>query len=120
MIVSTGILRLCCLVQLTSFVALLAPCIYADEYSCTSGDVTCLIASINDANTQPGEHVINLEPGNYTLQDIDNGVFSNANGLPVIKIALKIKAVDADLPTVIERDTAAPFFAFSPSPLAPN
>lgn len=34
------------------------------------GHVTCLIAPINDANTLPGEHVINLEPGNYTLHDL--------------------------------------------------
>ena len=46
--------------------------VHAAEFFCPSGDVTCLIAAINNANGMPGEHVINLEPGSYTLQTIDN------------------------------------------------
>jgi hypothetical protein len=111
------ILRLCCLVQLMLLVTLIAPHIYAAEYSCTSGDVTCLIASINDANTLPGQHIINLEPGNYTLHAIDNEVSLNANGLPVITSSVQITPVADDLPTVIQRDAGAPFFRiFSVSP----
>lgn len=53
----------------------------AAEFFCPSGNVACLIAAINEANGMPGEHVINLEPGTYTLEGIDNGEpFGNANG----------------------------------------
>jgi hypothetical protein len=82
----------------------------AAEFLCRSGDVTCLIAAINEANTSPGENVINLEPGNYTLQTIDNGTFADANGLPVIGGSIRIQATGEDLPTVIERDLNAPHF----------
>lgn len=112
MTVRTCILRLCYLVQLISIASLLVSLerVYAAEYSCGSGDVTCLIASINDANTLPGQHIIKLDPGKYTLQAIDNGEFSNANGLPVIKSSIRIEAIADDVSTVIERDPAAPPF----------
>jgi hypothetical protein len=42
----------------------------AAEFSCASGDVTCLIAAINEANAVSGEHTIHLEPGSYTLKPI--------------------------------------------------
>ena len=45
----------------------------AADFFCASGNVTCLIASINSANGMPGKHIINLEPGIYTLQTVDNG-----------------------------------------------
>ena len=44
----------------------------AADFFCASGNVTCLIAAINDANAMPGEHIINLKPGSYTIQAIDN------------------------------------------------
>lgn len=102
-------------VRVLAFILLLAPGIHinAAEFSCSSGNVTCLIASINQANTLPGQHVINLDPGTYTLQAIDN----EQNGLPIIRSALQITAVDDELPTVIERDAAAPVFRiFSVAP----
>jgi hypothetical protein len=43
----------------------------AAEFFCPSGNVTCLIAALNEANGMAGEHIINLEPGSYTLQAID-------------------------------------------------
>jgi hypothetical protein len=58
MTISRHILRLRCVFQLVAFVALLTPRLYAAEYSCTSGGVSCLIASINDANALSGEHII--------------------------------------------------------------
>jgi hypothetical protein len=82
--------------------------VHAADFSCQSGDVTCLIAAINEANAMPGEHTINLEPGSYTLQRIDNGM----NGLPVISGSIKIQATTEELPTVIERDPNAPAFRF--------
>ena len=36
-------------------------------FNCSSGDVACLIAAINEANGMPGEHIINLAPGTYTV-----------------------------------------------------
>jgi hypothetical protein len=82
----------------------------AAEFFCASGNVTCLIAAINEANGMPGEHVINLEPGSYTLQIIDNGSEFQGNGLPVIMSSIRIQASAEDLPTVIERDLNAPQF----------
>ena len=82
----------------------------ATESFCASGDVTCLIAAINEANGTPGEHVINLEPGSYRLQTVDNvGVGAN-NGLPVVASSIRIQAAAEDLPTIIERTPNAPGF----------
>jgi hypothetical protein len=106
MTISPRILKLCCSVQVMSLIALVAPRMYAAEYSCTSGDVTCLIASINTANETAGENIITLEPGNYTLQAIDN----DANGLPLIRRHVRIQSSADDPATVIERDIAAPIF----------
>jgi hypothetical protein len=83
---------------------------HAAEFFCYSGNVTCLIAAINEANGMPGEHVINLEPGSYTLQAVDNGQPFFGNGLPVITNSIRIHATTEDLPTVIERDLNAPQF----------
>ena len=106
MTIAWRILKMCCLVQLMSlvFVGLLTPHIYAAEYSCASGDISCLIASINEANGLEGEHTIILEPGNYTLHAIDNG----ANGLPSIRGRIKIQSSEDNFSTVIERDNGAP------------
>lgn len=92
--------------------ALLVPLMRIDaaEFFCQSGNVTCLIAAINDANGTPGEHVINLEPGSYTLQSVDNEGFGAAHGLPMITGSIRIQATDEDLPTVIQRDPNAPVF----------
>jgi len=83
--------------------------VHAAEFFCPSGDVTCLIAAINNANGMPGEHIINLEPGIYTLQVADNVAFGST-GLPVITNSIQIQATADELPTVIERDPAAPAF----------
>ena len=82
----------------------------ATEFFCASGDVTCLIAAINEANETPGEHVVNLEPGIYTLQVVDNGTLSNPNGLPVISGSIRIQPTAEDIPTIIERDPNGPSF----------
>ncbi len=79
--------------------------LYGAEFFCSSGDVTCLIAAINEANATPGTHTINLEPGIYTLQTVDN-VTDGANGLPSITGSIQIQAFADDIPTVIERDPA--------------
>ena len=35
----------------------------AAQFFCSSGNVTCLIAGINNANRLPGEHAFIVEPG---------------------------------------------------------
>ena len=92
--------------------------VHAGDFFCPSGNVTCLIASINTANGLPGTHTINLEPGTYTLQTIDNGDLAcdnglctfDPNGLPVISGSIRIQGSADDAPTVIERDPGAPSF----------
>jgi len=100
------ILGLWCSAVLTASSVKLAE---AAEFWCPAEDVTCLIAAINEANAMPGEHTINLEPGSYTLQTVDNGL----NGLPVISGSIRIQATAGDVPTTIERDVnALPFRIF--------
>ena len=65
--------------------------VHAAEFFCPSGDVTCLIAAINNANGMPGAHVINLEPGSYTLQVVDN-ISDWAKWATVIKRSILIQA----------------------------
>jgi hypothetical protein len=75
--------------------------VHAADFSCppimlagsamATGDVTCLIAAINSANGMPGQHVINLAPGIYTLQIVDNNT-DGANGLPSIKRSIQIQS----------------------------
>jgi len=79
----------------------------ADDFFCSSGDVACLIAAINSANARPGEHVINLQPGIYTLE---TAVVAFGFGTPAISGSIKIQATGDDRPTIIERDPAAPPF----------
>jgi hypothetical protein len=81
----------------------------AAEFFCSSGNVTCLIGAINDANKRAGKHIINLEPGPYTLQAVDNAT-DGPNGLPSIKRAIQIRAATGDMPTFIEADPSAPLF----------
>ena len=75
---------------------------YSAEFFCPSGGTsTCLTAAINEANGLPGEHIINLEPGIYTLQ----------MALPSIGGSIRIQATADDAPTVIERAQTAPAFS---------
>jgi hypothetical protein len=111
---ATVVLKMCYLAKrAVFFIFLFTPPITlldAAEFFCPSGDVTCLIAAINQANGISGEHVISLEPGSYTLQAIDNGGPFIGNGLPVISGSIKIESTAEDIPTVIERDVNAPRF----------
>jgi hypothetical protein len=84
----------------TSIVFLLGVFQPVHSADCASGNVTCLIAAINNANGTPGEHVITLEPGIYTLQI----------GLPMMTGSIRIQASADDPPTVIERDLNAQGF----------
>jgi hypothetical protein len=86
--------------------------VHAGEFFCSSGDVTCLIAAINDANQNGEENTINLAAGTYTLTSIDNSFLQfpgPSNGLPVITSAMIINGESAET-TIIERDPGAPLF----------
>jgi hypothetical protein len=87
--------------------------LHAAEFFCDSGNVTCLIAAINSANATSGGHVINLEPGIYTIQMASGPLF---DGLPIITRSIRIQATADDPATIIERDpNAAPFRIFDVS-----
>ena len=83
--------------------------VQAKTFHCGAGDVPCLIAAINTANANGETNTIRLAAGTYTLTAVDNGSFSNANGLPVITSPLTITGRRADN-TSIERDASAPRF----------
>jgi hypothetical protein len=42
--------------------------LYAAEFFCSAGDVTCLIAAINEANRNGEDNTIILEGETFTLQ----------------------------------------------------
>ena len=71
----------------------------AAQFFCSSGNVTCLIATINKAYRLRGEHMIYLELRTHTLQMVVN-VIDGPNGLPSITSNIKIQASDAGSPTV--------------------
>ena len=86
--------------------------VYAAEFFCRSGDVSCLIAAINAANQNFEENTINLEAGTYSLTAADNedsGEFGG-NGLPLITTSrgITIRGQGSSL-TTIERDSALGF-----------
>src|SRR5918992_1069248 len=85
--------------------------VHAAEFFCISGDVTCLIVSINKANQNGEDNTINLEAGEYTLTSGDNrDEFSgSANGLPIIAGRMTIQGPEG-IGATIERDPAAPEF----------
>ena len=91
-----------CVSLFTSTIALLGIG-HAAEFFCPTGNVTCLIASINEANGDPGEHTITLEPGAYSL----HAESSLDSGLPVITSSIRIQPSAEEVATVIVRDAAA-------------
>ena len=76
---------------------------YATDFFCPTGDVTCLIEAINQANQTPEEDTIFLEPGVYNLLSRVDG----PNGLPSIRTPIRIVG-DADAATTIARAPELP------------
>ena len=91
---------------LLAFLAIQPVC--SAEFFCPSGDVTCLIASINEANRNGEDNTINLELGTYTLTTVDNNT-QGPNGLPSITGRMTIQGQDM-WETIIARDSGAPEF----------
>src|SRR5262245_51732728 len=81
--------------------------VHAADFFCSSGNVTCLIAAINQANRSSGPHTIFLESGLYRLTTVDNNT-DGTNGLPSIRTELTIRNDGGS--AVIARDLAAPLF----------
>ena len=79
----------------------------AAEFFCPSGNVTCLIAAITEANALPGSHTIFLDSGTYTLTSVDNNN-GGRTGLPSIRGEITIRQEGLD--ATIERDPAAENF----------
>ena len=80
---------------------------HATEFFCPSGNVTCLIAAINEANLTSGPHTIFLERGIYTLTTADP--IDRTSGLPPIRTNLTIR--QNERAAIIEGDLdAADFF----------
>jgi hypothetical protein len=111
--------RLFYLVMVVSFIPILGflESIYAADFFCPAGNVTCLIAAINASNQNGQENTINLDPGTYTLRAIDNnvigpeGLLEGPTGLPSITGRITIR--QNELGATIERDPAAqPFRLF--------
>lgn len=73
----------------------------AANFVCPSANVTCLVAAINEANSNGQENVIDLQSGVYTLTAINN-VVDGPNGLPSITSTLTIR--DDQMGATIERD----------------
>jgi hypothetical protein len=83
--------------------------VQARTFRCGAGDVGCLIAAINEANTNGlPRNTIRLEAGTYTLTAVDNDT-DGPNGLPSVTSTLTIRGAGAET-TVIERDASAPAF----------
>jgi hypothetical protein len=83
----------------------------AANFNVAAGDVygpQGLVAAINAANQNGGKNTINLEPGIYTLNVVDNDT-DGPNGLPSVQSNLTISGAGADV-TVIERLLGAPSF----------
>ena len=80
----------------------------AADFTCTAGDVACLITAINMANANGQTNTITLRAGTYTLTAVDNNT-DGPNGLPAITSVLTIKGTTAAT-TILERDTSAPVF----------
>ena len=86
--------------------------VQATEFTCASGDVTCLIDAINQANANGQTNKITLRRGTYTLTAVDNtteGSPSERNGLPSITSTLTLRGAGPDT-TIIERVASAPVF----------
>jgi len=81
--------------------------VQAATFTCTGGDVHCLITSINQANGNGEANTIHLDDGTYTLT-MPFGGPSGPTGLPEITSTLTILGGDAAA-VIIERDATAPF-----------
>src|SRR5438067_4592159 len=69
--------------------------VQAADFTCTGGDVACLIAAINTANVNGQANAITLAAGRYSLTAADNIIDGVPNGLPSITSDLTITGAGA-------------------------
>jgi hypothetical protein len=92
-----------CGVLLMSLVSL-APLSQATDFTCTAGNVACLLDAITMANANGEENTITLAAGTYPLTVVDNTT-DGLNGLPSVTSPLTIRGAGAGA-TVIGRVAA--------------
>jgi len=80
----------------------------AAEFTCSGGNVACLIAAIRSANGLGEASTIRLAEGTYTLTAVDNDT-DGPNGLPSVTRIVTIQGSGAQ-GTIIERAPEAPSF----------
>lgn len=86
----------------------LASPVSAATLHCATGDVSCLIAAVNQANAHPHQKTtVRLSAGTYALTSVDNPT-NGANGLPTILGAITIEA-DHDGATLTRAPNAPNF-----------
>jgi len=89
---------------------LIATVVSAKTFHCPSGDVQCLIYSINEANVNGQPHnTIRLEGGAYTLALADNDT-DGPNGLPSITSTLTIEVKNKATATIARASDAGKSF----------
>ena len=104
--------RTCLRILLASVMLCLSGPTYASTFTCSGGDVACLIAAINTANTNgEPENTVRLSPGTYTLTAVDNNT-QGPNGLPSVTSTLTIRADVEGSEVIIVRAATAPGFRF--------
>ena len=82
---------------------------HAKTFHCGPGDVSCLIAAVNEANANGHKkNTIRLAPGTYTLTDVDN-LADGANGLPSITSTITIESTHQELATLERAPDVAGF-----------
>jgi hypothetical protein len=82
--------------------------VQAATFSCSGGDVSCLVVAINVANGNGERNTIFLDAGIYTLSAIDNST-DGPNGLPSVTGSIRLVGAGADN-TIIEREASSPGF----------
>lgn len=101
-------LKLCLLLGLLLYPAMRL--CSAATFTCGSGDVACLIASITAANRTPEPDTIRLAAGIYLLTPVDNITDTDgANGLPSVTGPLTLQGAGADQ-SMIARPPSVPMF----------
>jgi hypothetical protein len=84
--------------------------VQAADFTCSGGDVACLIAAINQANANGHKNTIELQAGAYNLTAVDNDT-NGPNGLPSITSTLTIKGAGANATSITRIfGTQPPFF----------
>ena len=78
------------------------------EFTCTAGDVTCLIGALTQANSNGVATTLTLEAGTYTFTEV-NDTTGGPNGLPSVTGVVILQGAGANT-TILEREASTPDF----------